>query len=107
MENILRSYPDRFPSQADLCAALGVPARTLSAYCRQSLHMGPSHYLRLRQMQRIHRRLRHADPASVGVSELVRQYGVTELGRFSGAYRKLFGELPSTTLKRAPPPSGH
>ncbi len=50
MENILRANPDRLPSQKDLCAALGVPGRTLSAYCRQSLHMGPGRYLRLRQM---------------------------------------------------------
>jgi AraC-like DNA-binding protein len=46
--------------------------------------------------------LRNADPDMVTVTEIARRYGFTQFGRFAGAYRAVFGESPSTTLKRIP-----
>lgn len=34
------------------------------------------------------------------VTEVALDYGFTHLGRFSSDYRKMFGELPSETLRR-------
>jgi AraC-like DNA-binding protein len=48
------------------------------------------------------RTLRNADPDIVNVTEVARRYGFTQLGRFAGVYRAVFGESPSTTLKRVP-----
>jgi len=36
------------------------------------------------------------------VSEIATYYGLWALGRFSVAYRSLFGESPSTALRRPP-----
>jgi len=104
LETILRAHPELFPSVPDLSANLGVSIRALWSYCDKHLGMGPSRYLGLRQMQRIHRRLRHADPGGAGVSEIARRYGVKAPGRFARSYREFFGELPSATMRRAARP---
>lgn len=56
----------------------------------------PVHYLQLRQL---HRALKGADPAAVSVSEVLVAHGEREFGRFAARYRRLFGELPSETLR--------
>ena len=100
-EDACVSYEHRMPSLKELCAALGVPERSLRTYCTQHLGMGPMNYLRLRRMKLIRLALRSASPADSGVAELARRHGFTEPGRFAARYRQLFGELPSATLRRS------
>jgi len=64
--------------------------------------MSPMRYLWLRRMYLAHRALRTADVAVATVTEIATNYGFWELGRFSVAYRSLFGEAPSASLRRPP-----
>jgi len=100
-EECLRTHPERFPSLADLSRELGVPARTLRAYCGRHLGVAPGRYLRLRRLERLRRELQDADPSVTTVSALALRHGVTQPGRLAGSYRKAFGELPSETLRRS------
>jgi AraC-like DNA-binding protein len=101
-EEVLEANPDRTLYAAELCAASGASDRTLRACCQEHLGMGPMRYLRLRRMHLARRALRMADAAATTVTEVATSYGFWELGRFSVAYRSLFGESPSASLRQAP-----
>ena len=62
--------------------------------------MSPTRYLWLRRMHLASRALRMADPTTTTVTQIATSYAFWELGRFAVAYRSLFGETPSATLRR-------
>ena len=99
-EEFLASHPDRPLYITEICRVLGVSERTLRACCEEYLGMGPIRYLALRRMHLVRRALLRADVANATVTKIITDHGFWELGRFSSAYRALFGELPSQTLRR-------
>jgi AraC-like DNA-binding protein len=98
----LKAHPHRPLYLAEICAAIGVGERTLRVSCERHLGMGPIRYLTLRRMHLVRRALRHSDPSTATVTQIVTNHGFWELGRFSVAYRTLFGEPPSETLRHPP-----
>jgi AraC-like DNA-binding protein len=102
LEEFLEANTDRAVYLPELCEAVGAPERTLRASCEEHLGMGPVRYLTLRRMHLVRRALLQADPSTTTVTRIVTDHGFWELGRFSVAYRGLFGELPSESL-RSPP----
>jgi len=83
-----------------LCAAIDVPERTLRVCCTEFLGMSPTRYLLLRRLNMARSALRRADPATASVAEIARIYQFREPGRFAVTYRTIFGEMPSSTLRR-------
>ena len=100
-EDLLQAHPEKAFTTAELCEALDVSGRTLRTCCSNYLGMGPNEYIHLRRLHIIRRVLRSAYAAPASVAELAEQYGFSEAGRFAGAYRKHFGELPSVTLRQS------
>jgi AraC-like DNA-binding protein len=94
----LKANPDRPLYLTEICAAVGVAERTLRAACEEHLGMGPIRYLTLRRMHLVRQALLHSHPSTATVTRTVTDHGFWELGRFSVAYRALFGETPSETL---------
>jgi AraC-like DNA-binding protein len=74
------------------------PARKIMR-CRG---MSPHRYLWLRRMNLARPALTLADPTVTTVTVIANDHGFAELGRFAVAYRQLFGESRSATLRRAP-----
>jgi AraC-like DNA-binding protein len=101
-EEFLEENPDRPLYLTEICAAIGVAERTLRLACEEHLGLGPARYLKLRRMHLVRRRLLRADPSTATVTRLATDHGFWELGRFSVAYRALFGESPSESLRRPP-----
>jgi transcriptional regulator GlxA family with amidase domain len=88
------------PSLPALSAAVGVPERTLRMYCTEFLGCGPVEYARLRRLNLARSSLLKADDDAASVAGIARLYGFSGPGRFAVAYRALFGEAPSATLRR-------
>jgi AraC-like DNA-binding protein len=86
---------------SELCTAIGVPERTLRLCCAEFLGVSPIRYYQLRRLNMARAALRRADPETASVAEIARDHQFTELGRFAVAYRAIFGETPSSTLRRA------
>jgi AraC-like DNA-binding protein len=101
-EQMLEAQQDDSLYITDVCAGIGVSERTLRMHCQEQLRMGPHRYLWLRRMNLARHALALADSTVKTVTEIANDYGFGELGRFAVAYRKLFGEPPSATLRRAP-----
>jgi len=85
----------------ELCRAIDVPERTLRLCCTEVLGMGPVKYYQLRRLNMVRSALQRASPETASVAAIARDHYFLELGRFAVAYRTLFGETPSSTLRRA------
>ncbi|MGY8661578.1 helix-turn-helix transcriptional regulator [Bradyrhizobium sp. UFLA05-109] len=99
-EEFLEANPDRPLYLTEICAGIGVAERTLRGACEEHLGMAPIRYLTLRRMHLVRRALQWADAGKTNVTRIVTNHGFWQLGRFSVAYRRLFGESPSETLRR-------
>jgi AraC-like DNA-binding protein len=84
----------------ELSAALGVSVRTMRNYCQEHLGMPLRHYLLLRRLHLARRALEEADPAVTRVTGVATDFGFWEFGRFAVAYKSVFGESPSMTLRK-------
>ena len=104
-EEFLAAHPNRPLYLTDICAGIGVAERTLRGACEDHLGMGPVRYLTLRRMYLVRRALLAAEASETTVTRVVTDHGFWELGRFSVAYRTLFGEMPSETLRRSAKPA--
>jgi AraC-like DNA-binding protein len=102
LEDTLAAKSGETLYMAELCAAVGATYWTLRDCCLEYLGMSPKRYLWMRRMNLARRALRSADLEHTTVTEVATEYGFWELGRFSVAYRSLFGEPPSAALRRPP-----
>ena len=95
--------PIRVP---ELAATVGVSQRVLELGFKETLGISPQRYLRLCRLNHLHRELRGAQPALATVTATAHHWGFSELGRVAVEYRRLFGESPSSTLRRDCRPPG-
>lgn len=85
----------------DICRALNVSRRTLQHCFAEIYGIAPLAYLRRVRLNRARRDLSMASNDQVSITSVATHWGFWHLGRFSSDYRRLFGELPSDTLRRA------
>ncbi|ROH88379.1 helix-turn-helix domain-containing protein [Pseudomethylobacillus aquaticus] len=83
-------------SVADLCQHLDISRRSLQYSFQHYLHTNPVAYLRAERLNGVRRMLKTAN----SVTEAAAHWGFWHFGHFSQEYKKMFGELPSTTFKR-------
>ncbi len=86
---------------SDLCREAGVSERTLRNAFHDVYGVSPKQFLIRHGLEQVHRALLLARRVRGSVTRAATEYGFFELGRFAGAYRHLFGECPSRTVRRA------
>ena len=96
---VLEENPDRALYIPEICAAIGVPDRTLRLCCQEHLRMGPKQFLLLRRIHLARRALQAADANISTVTDIATMLGFWHFGRFASFYHSVFGESPSTTLR--------
>jgi AraC-like DNA-binding protein len=96
----IRSQDDLDLNVEHLCRAIDVAERSLLRAFHRFFGIGPTQYMKLRRLNRVHYELQAPECKETTVTGVMTTCGVTEFGRFAGAYRALFGEAPSETLKR-------
>jgi AraC-like DNA-binding protein len=84
---------------SSICTYSATSLSKLERIFRRELQMSPSQYVLARRLGAVNRELAASRSETWRISDIAPKYGFSHLGRFSGAYQRHFGELPSQTLR--------
>ena len=83
----------------EVCEVSGASWRTLDYAFKERFGVSPKAYLRTRQLNAVRKDLRASGPGEYTVRDVAARWGFWHMSQFAADYRKLFGELPSDTLR--------
>jgi transcriptional regulator GlxA family with amidase domain len=83
----------------DIAEAIHLTPRAVQYMFRRQLDTTPLTYLRWVRLQHAHRELLAANSHADTVTAIAAKWGWAHPGRFSQAYRAVFGQPPSRTLR--------
>jgi AraC family ethanolamine operon transcriptional activator len=95
---LMLGHTDEPLSILEVCSHLGTSRRKLNYSFQDVLGTTPVKYLRALRLNGVRRGLRDA-AKGVMVQDVAAHWGFWHLGQFAQDYKRLFGELPSTTLR--------
>ncbi|MFZ5508537.1 MAG: helix-turn-helix domain-containing protein [Pseudomonadota bacterium] len=98
-QEYMRAHVEEALTVEDLCRELGVSRRTLQYSFQEVLQLNPVSYLRAMRLNGVRRMLKAADPERDSVQDIAARWGFWHLSHFAADYRRMFGELPSETLR--------
>jgi AraC-like DNA-binding protein len=96
-EEFLREHMDIPFSSRGLCNATRMSERSIEMLFREAYGISPRAWSQVARLNAARQDLLESDGEDVRVSDVAVRWGFFHFGRFSGAYRQLFGELPSVT----------
>lgn len=83
----------------ELCEVSGASWRTLDYAFKERYGLAPKAYLRTRRLNAVHSELRDILHKHETIADVASRWGFWHMSQFAADYRKLFGELPSETLR--------
>jgi AraC family ethanolamine operon transcriptional activator len=86
-------------SISEVCRALEVSETQLRRAFRDVVHCSPKRLFTVRALNAARAALMDARPEDTTVSDTAAEFGFWHFGRVARDYRRLFGELPSATLR--------
>jgi AraC-like DNA-binding protein len=96
-EEFLREHMDTPFSSRGLCSATRMSERSIEMLFKEAYGISPRTWSQIARLNAARHDLLESDSDEVRVSDVAVRWGFFHFGRFSAAYRHLFGELPSTT----------
>jgi len=100
VEDYMKAAGGRPVHVTELCERLHVSRRTLHRAFHDAVGTGPMSFIRHNRLCAVHSILRRYDPGITTVAAVASKHGFVNLGRFSADYYGLFGEYPSSTLRK-------
>jgi AraC-like DNA-binding protein len=97
----IEAHLDESIRMSAICMYCATSLSKLERIFRRELQMSPSQYVLARRLVAVNRELADFQTNIPRISDVAMRYGFNHLGRFSGAYHRHFGELPSQTLRLA------
>lgn len=86
-------------SVLDLCVELRVSRRTLQTSFQHVTGHSPTDYLRAVRLGEVRTMLRRVPASQMSIASIAARWGFTHLGKFANRYHRMFGELPSQTIR--------
>lgn len=102
-EACCRANPGTSIPIAQLCRLVGLSERGLRNAFYDVRGMSPKQSMLRERLHNVRRVLSDRTAGDATVTSVATDYGFYELGRFAGAYKQLFGEAPSETLRAGKP----
>lgn len=96
----IHSFANEELNVRKLIKLTGVSERTLQYIFKERLNLSPKKYISLYRLNRVHKELLTTPGSGKTITRLAGKWGFWHMGQFAKDYQKLFGELPSTHLKR-------
>jgi AraC family ethanolamine operon transcriptional activator len=101
-ESYVIEHLDQSIHIGELCREVGASPRALEYAFQGVYRMGAMRYLRTIRLNEVRKTLlRSSDAKAATVTSAAMEWGFWHLGEFAAAYRRLFGEAPSETLRLA------
>lgn len=95
----LLANPTQSVGVLELCSLLRVSRRTLQTAFLEVAGVTPHVYLRSVRLSSVRRLLRQTSADRLAIKHAAARWGFVHMGRFSADYSRMFGHLPSDTLR--------
>jgi len=102
IRKVLDGNIDNFYKIGELTAEMNISPRTLQHYFKTRIGITPKAYLSQLRLHAIRNELLGLSKEKVKLSDIAIKYGFFNASHFAVAYKRVFGESPSQTLKRSP-----
>jgi len=99
-ESYVQTHLDVPVSVSHLSGVVGVSERGLRHAFQSVAGVSPKRYILTARLLAVRSALRQKGGGPSTVTDAATDFGFFELGRFATAYRQIFGERPSDTLRR-------
>jgi AraC-like DNA-binding protein len=99
-EDYICANLDKAITRDELADTTGVSIRGLNRAFQKKYGSGPMAFVGQRRLDACFTKLAGSEPEATTVSDVAMSYGFSHFGDFAMAYKKAFGESPSTSLRK-------